>query len=62
MEPPQWLQNEVYTRFFRACELAGFSENKRIKYDSDMNDEKRWAGERKAYILLGREEGRTDTI
>ena len=33
MEQPAWLQNEVYTRIFSACEIAGFPEDKRIKYE-----------------------------
>jgi predicted transposase/invertase (TIGR01784 family) len=41
MERSQWLQNQVYDRLFRACEIAAFSEEKRIEYEKDMNDEKR---------------------
>ena len=39
------------------AELAGFSEEKRIKYDSDMNDERRLKGQYAAYRKMGYEAG-----
>ena len=60
MEQPSWLVNDIYTRIFRACEIAAFSLDKRIAYDSDMNDERRLAGERAAYRRLGLKQGREE--
>ena len=57
---PEWLQKESYTRLFDACEIAGFTEDKLIKYESDMYDERRLEGERSAYRRLGQEEGRVE--
>lgn len=57
---PEWLQKESYTRLFDACEIAGFTEDKLIKYESDMYDERRLEGERSAYRRLGQEEGRAE--
>lgn len=74
MERSQWLQNKVYERLFRACEIAAFSEEKRIEYEKDMNDEKRLYGMLAAQhkegraeglkegLKKGREEGREDGI
>lgn len=63
---PDWLHNEVYSRIFDACEIAGFTEDKRIKYDKDMYDEKRLQGEYAAYQRMGLEaglkEGRAEII
>ena len=56
-DKPVWLQDDVYDRLFSACEIAGFSEDKRVKYESDMNDEKRLRGELAAYRRLGMEQG-----
>ena len=58
MEQPAWLQNEVYTRIFSACEIAGFPEDKRIKYEQAMNDEKRLRSEYNTARRMGLEEGR----
>ena len=62
MEQPAWLQSEVYTRIFSACEIAGFPEDKRIKYEQEMNDEKRLKSEletaRRIGMDLGLREGR----
>ena len=58
MEQPAWLQNEVYTRIFSACEIAGFPEDKRIKYEQEMNDEKRLRSEYNTARRMGLEEGR----
>ena len=57
MEQPAWLQNEVYTRIFSACEIAGFPEDKRIKYEQEMNDEKRLRSEYNTARRMGLEEG-----
>ena len=57
MEQPAWLQNEVYTRIFSACEIAGFPEDKRIKYEQEMNDEKRLRSEFNTAKRMGLEEG-----
>ena len=57
MEQPAWLQNEVYTRIFSAYEIAGFPEDKRIKYEQEMNDEKRLRSEYNTARRMGLEEG-----
>ena len=57
MEQPAWLQNEIYTRIFSACEIAGFPEDKRIKYEQEMNDEKRLRSEYNTARRMGLEEG-----
>ena len=57
MEQPAWLQNEVYTRIFSACEIAGFPEDKRIKYEQERNDEKRLRSEYNTARRMGLEEG-----
>jgi predicted transposase/invertase (TIGR01784 family) len=54
---PQWLDDEMYDRLFNACEIAGFTEDKLLAYESDMNDEKRLKGEYSAYQRLGMELG-----
>lgn len=63
---PQWLQNEIYESFFRACEIAAFREDKRIEFEKDMNDEKRLNGMLAAKLEegmeKGREEGRTELL
>ena len=57
LDQPAWLQHEVYSRLFAACEICQFSESKRIKYEQDMYDEKRLRGEMKGERRKGREEG-----
>lgn len=57
---PQWLKNEIYESFFRACEIAAFSEVKRIEYEKDMNDEKRLNGMFAAKFEEGMEKGRQE--
>ena len=54
---PDWLQNEEYNRIFDACEVGAFSEDKRIKYDKDMNDERKQQGIYAAYKKMGLEAG-----
>ena len=65
---PLWLQREVYTKIFEACEIARFNEEKLIKYEKDMYDERRLYGELEAArdegmekgLTKGREEGRKE--
>ena len=65
---PLWLQREIYTKIFEACEIARFNEEKLIKYEKDMYDERRLYGELEAArdegmekgIEKGREEGREE--
>ena len=61
---PLWLQREVYTKIFEACEIARFNEEKLIKYEKDMYDERRLYGELEAArdegMEKGREEGKLD--
>ena len=65
---PLWLQREVYTKIFEACEIARFNEEKLIKYEKDMYDERRLYGELEAArdegmekgLTKGREEGKLD--
>ena len=54
---PQWLQHEVYTRIFRACEIAGFTEEKLMKYEKEMYDEKRRNSEMNTARRIGYENG-----
>ena len=59
-EQPLWLQNEIFSRIFKACEIAGFPEEKRIIYEKDMMDEGRLLGQYAAYRKIGKEEGRVE--
>lgn len=54
---PGWLRNEIFTRIFKACEIAGFSMDKRIIYDKEMNDEGKLIGQYSAYRRMGFEQG-----
>ena len=54
---PQELQTEVYRRIFEACEIAAFTEDKRIQYERDMYDEKRLRGIESANRRIGLEQG-----
>ena len=54
---PGWLRNEIFTRIFKACEIAGFSMDKRIIYDKEMNDEGKLIGQYSAYQRMGFEQG-----
>lgn len=54
---PGWLRNEIFTRIFKACEIAGFSMDKRIIYDKEMNDERKLMGQYSAYRRMGFEQG-----
>ena len=70
LDQPFWLQHEVYTRIFNACEISGFTEDKRIKYEKEMYDERRLKSEMQTAKRLGfeqgvkegREEGREELI
>ena len=59
---PECFETQTYGRIFEACRLAGFSEEKRIKYDSDMNDERRLKGEFAAAEKKGWEKGLEEAI
>ena len=39
---PLWLQAEVYTRIFRACEISLYSKEKQDQLRQDMYDERKW--------------------
>ena len=54
---PAWLQNEIYARLFAACDIALFTEDKRIIYETEMYDEKRILGERQGCYDAGHKEG-----
>ena len=54
---PESLRHEIFTRIFSACEIARFSEEKRIEYDQDMYDERRHMGEINTARRIGHEEG-----
>ena len=54
---PEWLQRELYTKIFEACEIARFDESKRIKYEQDMYDQRRLNGELAYARDRGIEEG-----
>ena len=60
MDQPAWLQHEVYTRIFKACEIAGFKEDKLINYEQEMYDERRLNSELRSARNLGRDEGRAE--
>ena len=57
---PDSLRYEIFTRIFRACEIAMFDEGKRIQYDKDMYDEKRRMGELVTAEMIGLEKGREE--
>ena len=55
-----WLRSRIYVKILEACEIARFSEEKRIQYNKDMIDERRREGELQAAKRIGREEGREE--
>ena len=55
-----WLRSKIYAQILQACEIAKFSEEKRIQYNKDMKDERRREGELQAAKRIGREEGRAE--
>ena len=57
---PRKLRAEIFTRLFQACDIPRFDEAKRIQYDKDMFDERRYNGEINAAKKEGREEGRQE--
>ena len=57
---PAELQNEIFTRLFAACDIPRFNEAKRIQYEKDMFDERRYNGEINAARREGREEASAD--
>ena len=59
---PESLRHEIFSRIFRACEIAKFDEGKRIQYDKDMYDEKRRLGELKTAEMIGLEKGRQEGL
>ena len=60
MSQPSWLQHEVYSRIFAACEIAGFAEDKRIEYEKEMYDERRRKSEMDTAKRIGFETGRKE--
>ena len=57
---PQELQDEIFTRLFNACDIPRFDEEKRIQYDKDMFDERRYNGEISAARNEGCKAGKSD--
>ena len=63
-----WNKDRFWQSFFRACEIAAFSEKKRAQYEQDMYDERRFQGQLAACynnglaagIAEGRVEGRVE--
>ena len=52
-----WITDEFWEAFFDACEIAAFSEEKRIKYEQEMYDERRLQGELGASMEIGMKKG-----
>ena len=52
-----WLTDDFWEAFFNACEIAAFSEEKRIKYEQEMYDERRLQGELGASMEIGMKKG-----
>ena len=52
------LDDTIFTRLFAACDIPRFDEAKRIQYEKDMFDERRYNGE----INTARREGRTEGL
>ena len=57
---PKELQDEIFTRLFKACDIPRFSKKKRIQYEKDMYDERRFYGEIETAKMIGRTEGREE--
>ena len=55
-----WLRSRIYAKILEACEIARFSEEKRIQYNKDMIDERKREGELQAAKRIGWEEGREE--
>ena len=60
--PPQWSEYEEGHEILGACEIGNFDKDKRLKYDSDMYDEKRRNGELIAAKEDGYAEGRAEGL
>ena len=54
---PKELQKEIFTRLFSACDIPRFDESKRIQYEKDMLDERRYHGEINAALEQGLQQG-----
>ena len=52
-----WVTDDFWEAFFNACEIAAFSEDKRIKYEQDMYDVRRLQGELGASMEIGMKKG-----
>ena len=52
-----WITDDFWEAFFNACEIAAFSEEKRIKYEQEMYDERRLQGELGASMEIGMKKG-----
>ena len=59
---PKELQDEIFTRLFKACDIPRFSKKKRIQYEKDMYDERRHYDEIETAKMIGREEGLAEGI
>ena len=57
-----WITDEFWEAFFDACEIAAFSEEKRIKYEQEMYDERRLQGELGASMEIGMKKGLAEGI
>ena len=53
-----WDRDRFWQRFFKACEIAAFNEEKRTQYEQDMYDERRLYGQLTASYNNGLAEGR----
>ena len=53
-----WDRDRFWQRFFKACEIAAFDEEKRTQYEQDMYDERRLYGQLTASYNNGLAEGR----
>lgn len=52
-----WDRDGFWQRFFKACEIAAFDEEKRTQYEQDMYDERRLYGQLTASYNNGMAEG-----
>ena len=52
-----WDRDRFWQRFFKACEIAAFDEEKRTQYEQDMYDERRLYGQLTASYNNGLAEG-----
>lgn len=63
---PEWMKQEVFTRFFQACEIARFDKEKLIEYETDMDNERYFKSllnyAEKSGLEKGREEGREEGL